>query len=507
MLVEVALLVIVEVAVQAAVARTDLVHAALAQLVDVVGVGVERAGHVEEVNLAVCQGLLEEVGGVGRIHVGDRAHGDGHGGLDLGGHLQHEATTRVLAVEQALPVALEVELGGPAVVAVDAVAREVQVAGELAGVVAVRPDAHVERVGAGRLELAAELDVLLHGGEAVVLAQAHVVGLDAVDEDLHGEVLPAGILDALDDLAHEAGAVLEALGAVLVVALVAVAREERLADVVAGRVELHRVEAGVLEHLGNVDEVLLHQVHLVEREVVGLGAGELLGRGGVEAAEGGAHEAQLVAAHAARLVHGGRHLVEDGVGGVAHLVGGRVVGHEARVVLHPHEVAAALDELHVLVDDALVGDVGQVERAGGALHHAVAELQLAQVPRREERGLGEVLDGVGAPGVVGRVGVELRHGAVDLGVGGHAGSGGLPAGLGRGLLGQRGAGQRPGRHGGGPGHAGGPHESPARNVCSHAVSLSLHPLRRPCATLPPAAALRGPWWRKRAPSASLRLSD
>lgn len=62
MLVELALFVEVEVAVQAAVAGTDLRDAAFAQLVDVVGVGVERARHQVEVDLAVVQGLLEEVG-------------------------------------------------------------------------------------------------------------------------------------------------------------------------------------------------------------------------------------------------------------------------------------------------------------------------------------------------------------------------------------------------------------------------------------------------------------
>ena len=469
-LVEVALLVEVEVAVQAAVARADLVDLAFAQLVDVVRVGVERAGHVVEVDLAVLQGLLKEVRGMCRVHIGDRAHGDAHGRLDLCGNLKHEAAAGVRAVEQALPVAGEVELRGVAGVAVDAVAREVQVAGELAGVVAVRPDAHVQRVGAGRLELLAQLDVLLDGREALVLAQVHVVGLDAVDEDLHGEVLAAGALDALDDLAHEARAVLKALRAVLVLAVVAVARQERLTDVVAGGVELDGVEASVLEHDGDVDEVLLHLLDLVEREVVGLGAGELGRRGGVESAEGGAHEAQLVAAHAARLVDRGSHLVEDGVACVAHLVGSRVVGHEACVVLDPHEVAAALDELDVLVDDALVGDLGQVERAGGRLHHAVAELELAEVPGREERRLGEVLDGVGAP-VARVVGVELGERLIDVGLVlgcGLCGRGGLCSG--RGSLGQRCAGDAE-CAGGSRGGAGSLEEAPTRDVLLHVYPI------------------------------------
>ena len=469
-LVEVALLVEVEVAVQATVARANLVDLAFAQLVDVVGIGVERAGHVVEVDLTVLQSLLKEVRGMGRIHVGDRTHGDAHGCLDLCGNIEHEAAAGMRAIEQALPVTVEVELCGITGVAVDAVAGEVQVAGELAGVIAVRPDAHVQRVGTGRLELLAQLDVLLDGGEALVLAQVHVVCFDAVDEDLHGEVLAAGALDALDDFAHEACAVLKALRAVLVLAVVAVARQECLADVVAGGVKLNGVETSVLEHDGHVDEVLLHLLDLVEREVVGLGAGELGCRGGVEAAEGGAHEAQLVAAHAARFVNGGSHLVEDGVARVAHLVGSRVVGHEARVVLDPHEVAAALDELDILVDDALVGDFRQVERAGGRLHHAVAELEFAEVPGREERRLGEVLDGVGAP-VARVVGVELGERLIDgslvLGCG-LCGRGGLCGGRGR--LGQCCAGDAE-CAGGGCGGAGGLEEAPARDVLLHVYPI------------------------------------
>lgn len=107
---------------------------------------------------------------MGRIHVGHAAHGDVQGLLELGGHVKHEATARVLAVEQAAPTAIEVKLGAPAGVAVDAIAREVQVAGELGGVVAVGPQARLEGVGA------------------------------------------AGLLDALDDLAHKAGAVLDGEG-------------------------------------------------------------------------------------------------------------------------------------------------------------------------------------------------------------------------------------------------------------------------------------------------------
>ena len=90
----VALQVDVEVAVHATGARGDLVDAALAQLVDVLRVDGERAGHQEEVDLAVGQGGLEEVGGVGRVHVGDGAHGDRDGALELLRDVEHHAGSR-----------------------------------------------------------------------------------------------------------------------------------------------------------------------------------------------------------------------------------------------------------------------------------------------------------------------------------------------------------------------------------------------------------------------------
>ena len=146
------------------------------------------------------------------------------------------------------------------------------------------------------------------------------------------------------------------------------------------------------------------------------------------------------------------------------------MGHEAGVVLDPHEVAAALDELDVLVDDALVGDLGQVERAGGRLHHAVAELELAEVPGREERRLGEVLDGVGAP-VARVVGVELGERLIDGGLVlgcGLCGRGGLCSGRGR--LGQRCAGDAE-CAGGSRGGAGSLEETPTRDVLLHVYPI------------------------------------
>lgn len=51
---------------------------------------------------------------------------------------------------------------------------------------------------------------------------------------MHGEVLAALGFDAAHDLADEARAAFEGLGAVIVLALVAIAGHERLADILAG---------------------------------------------------------------------------------------------------------------------------------------------------------------------------------------------------------------------------------------------------------------------------------
>ena len=192
-------------AVHAAGAGADLVDAALFQLVQVVVVHGKRAVHEDEVQIAARDEPLEILRIASRVHVGDRAHGNAHGFLDLGGHGHHDAEARLIGLQHALPVASKVELGAVACGALDAGAAEVQVAGKLGDVLAAGPDADMQRVGASGLDELAHLLVLLHGGEEGGVADGLVVLLNAVDEHLDREVGTAFGLDAAHALLFALG--------------------------------------------------------------------------------------------------------------------------------------------------------------------------------------------------------------------------------------------------------------------------------------------------------------
>ncbi len=368
-------------AVEAARAGHDLVGTALGELVYVLGVHRQGARHHVEIHHARGQGLLEEVGGVGRVHVGDGAAGDGERLLVAGHHVQRHAGTAMVADELAAEVAVEVELGAEARGALDAIDDEVQVAAELARMVAQGAETQVHGIGAGSLELLGERDALVYRGGfakglgqvAIQIHERGVVGevvalLGQVDEHLHGEIVTAGGLDLLDALHHEAGAVLDAAGAVLVVAIVVEAGEELLALIEAGGIDFHGLEAH------------------------GLQLGGQGGTGGLDALDG--LHGQFRGGHAERrpleadVGTVGFQLVgqigEEGNGFFGHRAA--VGGHGEGLALHPDHSCAALGEVHVVLAQ-LVGVAGQVgSAAGGALHHAVLDLEVAELPGREQRG-------------------------------------------------------------------------------------------------------------------------
>ena len=79
----------------------------------------------------------------------------------------------------------------------------------------------MQAVGAGLLEQLGELDILFQGGKQGILPERSVIFLEHVDQYLYGEIFAAGLLDLLNQLGDEPGAVLEGLRAVFVIALVA----------------------------------------------------------------------------------------------------------------------------------------------------------------------------------------------------------------------------------------------------------------------------------------------
>ena len=382
MLVDLAILIVVEVAVQAAGARGDLVDAAFAQLVDVFGIDGQRAGHQEEVHLAVLDRVVEHLGRMRRIHVGNAAARDGDGLLDLLDDVEQHAAAGVVGDQLALPVAGEVKLGAVGAGALDAVAGEVQVGRELADVHAQRSKAQMQGARAGVLQHLADFAVFFDGGEQGAVADVHVVLFDDVDEDLDREVRAAFLLDAADDLSNKAGAVFEALRAVLVVTMVSHAGEERLADVVAGGVDFHRVKADALEIHGSGDKVVLQVLDLFAGQM--LGAGRLVLRSGrrVKAAELLAHAGELVAHVAARIVHSLDELGQR-LGRRILLAGVEIMRIQLQEVFHPDHFHAALGERLVVGDELFLGAHGV--RAGSGLHHAVIELQAAELPAGEDR--------------------------------------------------------------------------------------------------------------------------
>ena len=293
----------------------------------------------------------------------------------------------------------------------------------------------MQRIGAGRFEHLGDLTVLFHRGQLVVLADFLVVFLDGVDQNLNREVLSAFLFDALNDLAEEAGAVFKGLGTVLVGTGVAVAGKEGLADVVAGGIDLHTVDALALKVFRRVDEGLLQKLDLVKVHLVRSGALELRGSGSVKTGEGRAHEGELIAAVAA--------LGMDGFGKLGQIAGFTVIdlvmrgegGVEIDEVFNPDQFHTAAGPVGVLGDDVLLGLGGEVSGTGSGFDKAVFNGQTAELPgleenagahvggiipaedlallRVEQRGCGLLGRGKGDLGAFGSFGRGLGSGADD----------------------------------------------------------------------------------------------
>ena len=201
----------------------------------------------------------------------------------------------------------------------------------------VGPGVHVERVVARGLEQLADAHALLEGAVGLVgaveacLHEALGVGLEAQAHG-DGEVLAAGLLDALADLAGDAQAVLEA-AAVLVRAAVG-ERGGKLVEQVApvDRVHLHAVEARPLGYRRGLDELLDLAVDLVDGEL----GGDLVRRA-EDRVLGRPAEAGVVAAQPERQLHEepcpvGAGAREHGVGGGEKRVGRGAEGPAERGV-------------------------------------------------------------------------------------------------------------------------------------------------------------------------------
>ena len=382
MLVNVALGVVVEMAVHAARARRNLVDLSIVQLVDVVWVNSKRTRHEVEVSHALYKRVLEVIRRMSRVHIRDGTHRNRNGRLELAGNAEHHTSAAMLSEQLALPVTLKVKLRTIGRSAVNAVPREIEVAGKLAHMHTERPQAHVQGIGTGSLEALGDFEVLLHRGHERGVAQVGVVLLDTVDEHLHGKVLPAGLLDALNHLAYKAGTILKALGTILVIALVAHAREERLANVVARSVDLNSIPTKVLKLLGKVGRILLEGMNLIDRHIASHGRGKRTRSRLLRAAKRNTHARDLVTDVTSLFVNRiGKFLQR-----------GSIHGHAARhgevlilvhKVLDPHHIHPAVGK-GAIVGHAFFVVLARIG-ACGRLHDTVLNLETAKLPRRKQR--------------------------------------------------------------------------------------------------------------------------
>ena len=365
---------------QAARAGGDLIQTALPQLVDILRLAAERTGHHHEVQLALGDRVVKELRRVGRVHIGDAAAGDADRLLDLLHDVQQQTAAGVVRHQLTLPMAAEIELRAVAGRTLDPVAGKIQLGCELTDVTAERSETQMQAVRTGGLEHLTDLAVFLHRGGQRAVAHLHIVLFDDVDQDLNNEVLAALFLDALDDLGHKARAVFKGLRAVFVIAIVAHAGEEGLADVVAGRVDLDRIEALLLDILGAGDEVLLQHMDLVQRQMLGMRRLILRGGSGIETAE--------LLSHAGELIADVRTLGMQPVGQL--LERNRLFGFLARIleiviefdkVLDPDHFDTAVGEV-LIVGQELIRIVAGIG-TGGGLHHAMAQFDLAELPGGE----------------------------------------------------------------------------------------------------------------------------
>ena len=263
----------------------------------------------------------------------------------------------------------------------------------------------MERIGPELFKCLADFAVLLDGGRQIRLTDVDVVLFDAVDQNLNGEVLPAELFDAADDLTDKSCAVFKTLRTVFVVAVISLTGEKGLADVVAGSVDLDRIEAQILHFLCALDEVFLDQLDFFPRQMLGKSRSILRCGGSVKAAEGTAHAAELIADIPARFVNAVNDSLDMGVLDL-HGAAAREIISERKEVFHPDHFHAALCESSIVFNRFLFTAFLGIGACRG-FHHAVIQRQPAEFPRAENRGKVRVRI---AEIIILRV--QLRHGLI-----------------------------------------------------------------------------------------------
>ena len=177
----------------------------------------------------------------------------------------------------------------------------------------------------------------------------------------------------MDGLDSPTSSVLQALGTVLVVTVVAGSRQERLTHVVGGHVELNGIETVGLQALCQVDDHLLPRLNLLG----GIVADE--GLGVVKRADGCAHGVELIA-HVCAVGMERRDEPLHVVCIVILLEGACRHVPEVGEVLNPNHLDAALGHA-LVIGKVLIGigvEEGKLE--SGRLHHAMMKFDGAEFP-------------------------------------------------------------------------------------------------------------------------------
>ena len=385
-------------AVQAAGAGRDLIQTVLSHLVDVLRIHAERTVHHQEVDLALFDGGIEQIGGLCGIVIRCAADRDADSGLDLRGDVEVQTDAGVVPADQTLEVPVKVEALAVAVEALKAAAGKVEIAGKLGDVLAAGSDPDMQAVRTCLFHLLRDGDGLFDGVIIIVVAKIFVVLFHAVDENLNDEVLAAGFFQTGHNFRGKLAAAVQRLWTIFIGAVVAGAGEEGLAEVVGGKVQLESVETVVLKSLADADDIL----------------NPLLDGVGVIVAEERLREVQRTdgCAHGVKLIPDGAACGMEGVDQPLDIIGFQrrfertAAGDFPDVgkVFDPDHLHAAVGHALVVVDVfiGVLPEKSQLE--GGGLHHAVVEGAAAELPVGEERRLGEIRAGIGVE--IGALGID-----------------------------------------------------------------------------------------------------
>ena len=386
MLIEIALLIVVKVAVHAAGAGSDLITAVFFQLLSVFRIRLKRTGEKHKVAAAILQRIREVIGETGRIQAADRANRDGNSTLELLSNIQHQAVSAMVSSQLALEVTAEIELCAVTGCAIDPIAGEIHVCSKLCNMLSARSDADMKRSGTGILKNFADGLIFGNSRHQIVLADVLIHFLNSVDEYLNGEIISAFFMDLLNHFNDKTCSVLRRVRTILVRALIAVTGEESLTDIVTCRVYLNCVKSMLFQEESRIRELLNDGGNLVLCQVLCLCAGELLVLSRIKTAVLSAHLAELIADIATCIVDCSGDLFQMLFAGLSceNLIECRVFAVKIDKVLYPDERNAVAHERAVLIRYLFRRYTGKIVGTCGGFDQFAVNSERTELPGFKE---------------------------------------------------------------------------------------------------------------------------